>query len=698
MESILEVKNLEISYRTNNGIYKALHDISFDLKPGEIVGIVGESGCGKTTLSSAVLCLLPANGIVDSGEIVFKGEKLLKKTKEEMRQIRGNDISMVFQDPMTSLNPVFTIAQQMIDIQKQHLTKENHVSNQVLLQNAIGILGQVGVPDPAVRINDYPHQFSGGLRQRIMIGMALLSKPSILIADEPTSALDVTMEAQILELIRHLQSSTNTAVLFISHDLGVIAQLCHKVIVMYAGRIVEQNNVFDLYDKPCHPYTQALLNSVPSRLNRNKRLESIPGRVPDLSNLPVGCKLAERCKFAKAVCFESEPDLFQIENDHFVRCFKYSPDSSADDFPDLTKKPINAQITTGANDEMLENGKDTIMSLENLCTDFQSINSLLGMIMKKKVRNIRAVNNINLKIYKGEILGLVGESGCGKTTLGRTILKLIKNSSGEIIFDDMDITDMDENRFRKMRCKLQMIFQDPYSSLSPRIKIDETLQEPYVIHNVPGNERLSSSELLSTVGLSDEQAQKYPHQMSGGQARRVGIARALALHPEMIIADEPTSGLDVSVAASVINLMKDLANQFTLTYIIITHNLNMVSYICDRIAVMYLGNFVELAPAAELFDSPMHPYTLSLMSSISEPNPHLRNKKRRLLLEGEIPSVLNPPPGCRFNPRCRFAAEICREKEPEYIECQKGHFVACHRWEEIRDLEKQNEELKGSMK
>jgi peptide/nickel transport system ATP-binding protein len=683
MKPLLQVQGLEVVYHTQKGQLKALHEISFDLLPGEIVGIVGESGCGKSTVASALLRLLPPNGQITAGRLVFKGRDLLSLTAEELRQLRGRDLAMIFQDPMTSLNPVFTIGTQILDVERAH--QASPAPSSELLGQAVASLNQVGIPDAAERVKHFPHQFSGGMQQRIMIAMALTSKPALLIADESTSALDVTLEAQILELLKELRQLHQTSILFISHDLGVIAQLCDRVIVMYAGRIVEQGEVLAIFEQPQHPYTQALLASVPSRRHHGRRLATIPGLVPSLSALPPGCKFADRCPQAQPLCHQAEPRYLGLDNRH-VRCHAYDP---AAGYAPPALPPSPAPTEPGrTSPEPAHNGSgELLVKLDNVSTYFYDHLNVVEQLLRRERGAIRAVDGVSMKIRRGEVIGLVGESGSGKTTLGKTILQLAPASAGQITFAGQDITRLAGPPLRRLRRRMQMIFQDPYASLSPRLTVAYLVTEPYRFHYTPPAERYSVPELLAMVGLSNEQATKYPHELSGGQARRVGIARALALRPEFLIADEPTAGLDVSVAASVLNLMKELAQQLGLTYLIITHNLNIVGYISDRVAVMYLGQVVEVGPTAEIFAAPAHPYTLALLSAISEPKPRRQQSGRRLLLSGEIPSPKNPPPGCRFHTRCPFAEARCHREIPLLEEIEPGRQVACHFWPAIRSAE-----------
>lgn len=695
METLLEVRGLGVTYHTNRGNLKALTDIGFQVHRGEIVGVVGETGCGKSTVAAAILHLLPPNGEITAGEILFRGRDLRTANEEELRNMRGRELAMIFQDPMCSLNPVFTIGTQMLDIQCAHRDAAS-LTRKDMLQRSIAMLDQVGIPDPAYRINNFPDQFSGGMRQRIMIAMAIMSKPHLLIADEPTASLDVTLEAQILELIKDLRQSYQTSVLYISHNLGVIAQFCDRMMVMYAGRAVEEGDVFALFEQPRHPYTQALLAAVPSRQAFGERLANIPGQVPSLLALPAGCKFSDRCSVAQAVCQEREPRYIQIEDSH-VRCHAYDPESgygqlAAEHRAGKLKRDDSVVINTLPSQirekkslpPVATSKVKCVVKLSNLSMYFSDRRNLFEQLVGKHPSLVRAVDNVDLEICYGEVLGIVGESGSGKTTLGRTMLRLIRPTGGQIYYNGTDTSTLSRKAMRRLRANMQMIFQDPYSSLSPRLRVSYLLSEPYKIYHTPPDEQYSLSELLRMVGLSNEQANKYPHELSGGQARRVSIARALSLHPEFILADEPTSGLDVSVAASILNLMKDLADELNLTYVIITHDLNVVGYISDRVAVMYLGKLMEVGPTEQLFENPVHPYTVALLSAISEPDPHLRQVKRRLLLTGEIPSPKNPPAGCCFHTRCPFTIEVCQRTIPVLDDAGSSQRTACHRWRELR--------------
>jgi peptide/nickel transport system ATP-binding protein len=678
MDVTFRAVDLEIKYQTRQATLTAIRNVNFEVRRGQIVGLVGESGCGKSTVASAVMRLLPPNGEISRGELLFQGRDLRCVPEDEMRRIRGRDISMIFQDPMTSLNPVFSIEQQMVDAIQAHPPNDLPISRSQARERAIHMLDRVGIPDAAKRIRNFPHQFSGGMLQRIMIAQALQSNPALLIADEPTSALDVTLEAQITDLIRELRAELQTSILYITHDLGIVAQLCDHVVVLYAGNVVETGDIFDVFKKPLHPYTQALLRSHPSHQMNAERLITIRGRVPSLKELPIGCKFAPRCDLAQQVCFEQEP-LLSHRNGQTVLCHAYQPAWSGAS-PVLSSAGwVQASKASTAPAPVAVPETKQIVHAEQVRVHYRDTIGWLGKILGEQQGLVRAVDGVDVAVFRGESLALVGESGCGKTTLGRTILRLEQPTSGAIGVDGTNITRLPQSKIRPLRAHMQMIFQDPISSLSPRKTVAQLLMEPFRIHDIAVDPPQKVDELLEMVGLSSEQADKYPHQLSGGQARRVGIARALALNPSLLVADEPTSGLDVSVAAGILNLLKDLRERLGLTYILITHNLNIISFIADRVAVMYLGKIVEVGKTSTIFTHPKHPYTEALMSAVALPDPALREQRRHITLQGEIPSPRNPPPGCPFHTRCNYQQGRCLTESPHLrANSDPTHLVACH--------------------
>lgn len=688
MAPTFKAVNLEIKYHTRQATLTAVRAASFEVEQGQIMGLVGETGCGKSTIGLAIMRLLPPNGKISGGELLFKGRDLRQMSEAEMQGVRGREISMIFQDPMTCLNPVFSIEQQMVDAILAHPPDNQRISRGEARDRAIAMLEKVGIPDAGKRIKNFPYQFSGGMSQRIMIATALQSNPSLLIADEPTSSLDVTLEAQIVGLIRQLRDELQTSILYITHDLGIVAQLCDQVVVLYAGNVVETGDVFSVFKKPLHPYTQGLLHSHPAWQSLSRRLVTIRGRVPSLRELPTGCKFSPRCDLAQPICFEKEPQTSTIDT-RTVLCHAYqrswkgkAPDSLYRGVaqPDQAE-PIE---TTPASQEPIVAWRQAVHT-EGVKVHYRDTIGWLGKILGEKEGLVRAVDGVDIAVYRGETLALVGESGSGKTTLGRTILRLEHPTSGQVSVDGQDITSLPQASVRPLRAHMQMIFQDPVSSLNPRKTVTQLLLEPFKIHNLRVDRQRKVDELLEMVGLSSEQADKYPHQLSGGQARRIGIARALALRPSLLVADEPTSGLDVSVAAGVLNLMKDLRERLNLTYVLITHNLSIIGFIADRVAVMYLGKLVEVGETSLLLTHPKHPYTEALMSAVALPDPELRGKRQRIVLEGEIPSPRNPPPGCPFHPRCRYRQALCSTEAPVLRPLPGGaaHMVACHYPEQV---------------
>ena len=671
MTTLLDIKNLSVDFRTPLGRVHALRDINFKINKGKIVGIVGESGSGKSTIIWALTQLLAKNGIVESGTAKFEGINLIKADKSTIMGVRGERISMVFQDPMTSQSPVLTYEQQMKDI----LYRKSNLSGAEKKQKAISMMARVGIPDPESRIKQYPHQFSGGMRQRAGIAMSMLMEPSLLIADEPTTALDVTMEAQIIHLIRELQKETETTIIVVSHNLGLIAELCDEVIIMYAGEILEKGNVEEIYYNPGHPYTKALLECDPAReIDDDRILPVIPGDIPDLHIKPKGCVFASRCSVSEKKCYTTKPSNYRVSSEtHIAKC--HLLDSAF--LKPLVKKDSAIQEKVNIQrGRFIEQNDEALLDVSNINVQFPLMGKLSAMIKGLKECHVDAVIDASLKIKRGETLGLVGESGSGKTTLGRAILGLVKTKSGTANFKGVDLCTLPDNAFKLLRREMAMMFQDPVGSLSPRQTVRSLLTEPFKIHNISINLEETAKRLCNIVRLPENFLSRYPHELSGGQARRVGVARALALNPKLIIADEPTAGLDVSVQGEILNLMNELQDEHGIAYLIISHNLPVVRHISDKLAIMYLGRLIEIGDSTNIFKRPAHPYTEALVTGIPQPDP----KKRRKLLsiEGEIPSLANRPSGCEFHNRCKYAQEKCKRVIPNLHTLSDSRQVLCH--------------------
>ena len=665
---LLQIKDLHTDIEIRSGVVRALSGVDLHVNPGETLGIVGESGSGKTMTALSLMGLLPQGGKVSSGSIILDGQDLTKMPLHLKRKMRGTKVGMIFQDPLTSLNPTMKIGLQVCEPLRVH----EKLSKRAALARAVEILKRVGMPRPEVVINNYPHQLSGGMRQRVMIAMALVCKPRILIADEPTTALDVTTQMQILDLIDELRDEYKMGVILITHDLGVVAGHTDRVAVMYAGRIVETAPTKTLFTEPKHRYTSSLMAALPERaLAAGTKLFSIPGAPPSLTNLPKGCRFAARCLWATDECRAGYPDLSGDEN-HTFSCFH--PVQEGDESPAV----LQAMMDSGkAEDEVDATGQishEVLLDVKEASRVYESSGS--GFFKRDK-GVVSAVDRVSITVNKGETYGLVGESGCGKSTVGRLIAGLERPSGGAIELDGRDLAKLKGRDAVRIHRDVQMMFQDSYAAMDPRMRIDQILAEPMSIQKT-GNARQIAKrimEILEQVGLTEEILDRYPHEFSGGQLQRIGFARSLTLAPDLIVADEPVSALDVSVQAQVLNLMKDLQQELGLSYLFISHDLAVVQYMADRIGVMYLGRIVEEGPAREVVNNPKHPYTKALIDSIPVPDPEFAHDESAIKLTGEPPSAVNPPKGCRFRPRCPFAGEECKVQP---MLTDETHRVACH--------------------
>jgi len=701
--AVLDVEDLHTEFHLRTANVRAVEGVSFRVNPGECVGLVGESGCGKTTAGLSIMKLLPAVGHVTGGEIRLDGRDIAPFSEKQMREVRGNEVSMIFQDPMTSLNPTWKIGRQIAEPVRLH----RNVSKEEARERALEVLRLVGMPRPEERLDQYAHQLSGGLRQRVMIAIALACEPKLLIADEPTTALDVTIQAQILDLIDSLRERLGMAVILITHDLGVIASRTDRVMVMYAGKIVESATTEDLFGSMRHPYSEALFESIP-RLDQDRStpLFSIAGLPPDLSNPITNCRFSPRCQYATDICRQEEPPLLPEvtapleEGGTTIRRTKAIDDPTTEEHLYACFHPVTASreerlarrgiivheegtsaaaavVERGISAELLVQEREVALEIKNLVKEYPVT---AGAVIQRKLGTVHAVSDVSFSVHRGETFGLVGESGCGKTTIGRLVVALERPTSGSIMYQNEEVTKLRGRALRRGRRDLQMMFQDPYSSLDPRMRVKTIIREPLVIQGIGSHDEQNARvvELLSEVGLSARSAELYPHEFSGGQRQRIGLARALALNPRLIVADEPVSALDVSIQAQILNLMRDLQRGHDLTYIVISHDLAVVKYLADTIGVMYLGKLVEIGPATDVYEHTAHPYTQALIDAIPVPDPIVAKALAHKIVRGELPSAMAPPSGCRFRTRCPFAQAICAEEEPPLRPFGAGHLAACH--------------------
>jgi len=670
---ILEVNHLAVSYKTRKREITAVRDVTFSVSRGENLGLVGESGCGKSTVAFALVNYLGRNGFISDGSIRFKGEEMRNRTQRELRMLRGGDISMVYQEPMSALNPTMLIGKQMTEALVAHQGMPLNQAREACLKK----LSDVYMPTPESVLGRYAHQLSGGQQQRVLIAMALLNNPALLIMDEPTTALDVTVEAAVLDLIAELQKKYNTATLFISHNLGVIARVSDKVAVMYAGELVELATAQNIYNKPLHPYTVGLMQSLPNvdAPRGTRTLHPIPGRVPNRFNMPKGCIFAPRCDYAMDSCGQGAPLLVELSPGHFIRCIRAEQwMANAPWETGLASAKDRTEAAT-ANIHL-----DPVITVDHVKTyyplPFKTIKGFLGA---EKRRHVKAVEDVSLTIPRGCALGVVGESGCGKSTLAKSIMGLEKTSQGKITFLGLDITRVVEQRNPKTISELQMIFQDPDGTLNPSYTVGAQIAISVRRFTDIPKDRVYDEviRLLTSVKLSGTYYYRYPRQLSGGEKQRVGIARAIAGNPKLLVCDEPVSALDVSVQAAVLTLMHEIQQTSDTTIMLISHDLSTVRFFSDYVAVMYLGCLAEIGPVEAIYRPPFHPYTAALLAAVPRPDPSLSQNWTRL--SGNVPSPINPPSGCRFNTRCPHKiGQICETQKPPEVDLGNGHKIFCH--------------------
>jgi len=668
-DTLLQVDSLRTTFGAGDTLVRAVDGVSFDIAPGETFALLGESGCGKSMTALSIMRLVPEPaGRISEGAIRLHGEDLLSLPEVAMRDVRGRRIAMIFQEPMTSLNPVLTVGEQIGESLQRHLGLRGERARARVLE----LLDAVGIPDPARRYAEYPHQLSGGMKQRVMIAIALAGEPELLIADEPTTALDVTIQAQVLELMRQLQKDTGMSILLITHDLGVVSETADRVAVMYAGQVVEQADRDSFFADPKHPYSRKLFESLPNMGKRGQRLAVIRGSVPSLATVFRGCRFVDRCDYAWAACREQVPAWTPLAAGQGVRCHLHDPAFQP------APVPRAAEVESTATAEPSAPGAGAeLLHVDGLKVHFPVHKGLL-----RRVANyVRAVDEVSFDIPAGRTLALVGESGCGKTTAGKGILQLIPPTGGSVRFGSVELTALSPRELRRRRGELQIIFQDPFSSMNPRMMISDIIEEGMITQGIGGSpaERAARVDrLLQQVGLSPEMKHRYPHEFSGGQRQRICVARALAVEPKLIVCDEPTSALDVSVQAQILNLLKDLQDELGLAFLFITHDLSVVEYLAHEVAVMYLGRIVEQGSVAEVLNGPLHPYTRALLAAVPRIERSSEGVERPVLkVEGEMPSPVNPPAGCHFHPRCPQAMDVCRREYPPETTVAGSHVTRC---------------------
>ena len=708
-EKVLDIRNLQVSFRSIAGATRAVNGVSLDVRSGEIVGLVGESGCGKSVTIRSIVGLVPSPpALFEDGEIWLRTRRgmtetlSLQKNTKALRQIRGRDVSMIFQEPMRSVHPMMTIGKQITEGILEHEV----VDPAEAYDRTVEMLDLVGLPNPAAQMNRYAHELSGGMRQRALIALALVCHPQLLLADEPTTALDVTIQAQILELIRDLRDRMRMSVLLITHNMGVVANLADRISVMYLGRIMETGTVEEIFKEPAHPYTQGLLASMPSLFSQPKtRLQSLRGVVPELAMVPQGCVFADRCPHVMPKCDETPP-VIELRSDHSAACWLYAdvgeprgapavadrPSLPGDPAP-LDSPPRVETIPLAGPEPAADTARAAPAGSEVAQLQIESVAlhyPILRGLLRRQVGTVRAVDGVDLTIRRGETLGLVGESGCGKTSVGRLVARLVEPTAGHIRFGAdgglEEITHISQKEMKRVRRSMGMVFQDPLSSLNARMNIRNIVGEPLMLHQLAKGRAVDDrvGELLEMVGLRAAHQSRFPHAFSGGQRQRIAIARALATEPSFLVADEPVSALDVSVQAQILNLLLTLQRQLNLSMLFIAHDIAVVRHVSDRIAVMYLGKIVELGEARAICVRPVHPYTEALLASIPLPMPGLETLRE--MPKGDLPDPANPPAGCRFHTRCPYSQPVCEREEPPLrpLAGDADHFGACHFQDELQ--------------
>ena len=671
---LLQVTDLAVSIATPRGKAAAVDGVSFSIASGEVFALLGESGCGKSMTALSLLRLLPEAARIAGGSVRFNGRELFDVTEEAMRDVRGRGMAMIFQEPATSLNPVMTVGRQIGEVLAAHADLDGSAAR----MRAVDLLTAVGIPDAQRRLDEYPFQLSGGMKQRVMIAMALAGEPLLLIADEPTTALDVTIQAQVLQLIASLQRSRAMSLLLISHDLGVVAMMADRIGVMYAGVLVEVAPRAAFFANPRHPYTRKLFAAVPDLARREGALDTIRGSVPPATVAFQGCRFAERCDFATDVCRNELPPWHPIEDGHGVLC--HYPDAEREHTAggnSALNLPATSAVPAQANSD-----ETALLEVADLKVHFP----IRKGIFKRTVGHVRAVDGVSLSLAAGKTLAVVGESGCGKTTVAKAIVQLLRPSAGRVELLGQDLTALPAGALKPWRARMQMIFQDPYASLNPRLRVGPIIAEGMRALNAvkAGNEGQRIADLLASVGLNPDMAGRYPHEFSGGQRQRIAIARALAVEPQLLVCDEPTSALDVSVQAQILNLLRDLQRRLKLGYVFITHNIAVVDYLAHEVAVMYLGRIVERGTTDEVLRAPRHPYTVALIAAVPSVMAGAARQTAGTTegamppVSGDLPSPAAPPSGCHFHPRCPHVMEICRQEYPRATQLSPTRRVHCH--------------------